>query len=231
MKRPGLYHIIYVHILILVCFLPGTPVDAQSVSAGGSVGTNSTSFGKGFGASNQQPSLINKNNMHFSMQVGTSFSASNFGTALTNFVSPAISYQFSKKFTLQVGATIRNSFINYNSGINPFYGEVQPFHGNVTYTTLWASGTYQVNERLILRGTVYRDFSMFSEPGQNNPFYNIDSRGAILDLTFRPSDRVQIGVHMEYHQGYNPYRNPYGFGRNSYGMGGYSPMSPFLPGW
>lgn len=195
-------------------------------------------FGKNFGGSTQQqPGLLNKNNLHFSMQLGSSFSSSGFGTALTNYISPAISYKVSNKFTLQFGATVRNSFIDSRFSGETYYGTMQPYHGNVTHTTLWASSIYQFNERLIMRGTVYKDFSMFSQPAPNNPFSNIDSQGAILDVTYRPSKNVQIGLHMEYHQGYNPFRNPYGYGMSPFGYGGMGGRSgfgggnPYLPGW
>ena len=225
------------HILILAFLFTGITVNAQSAGVGGTMNPN---FGKNFGTSGQQqPGLLNKNNLHFSMQLGTSFSSSGFGTALTNFVSPTISYRVSEKFSLQFGATIRNSFIDSRFSGDTYYGTMQPYHGNVTYTTLWASGTYQVNERLILRGTVYKDFSMFDAPAPNNPFSNVDSQGAILDMTWRPSKNVQVGLHMEYHQGYNPFRNPYGYGMSPFGYGGMSPMgrggigasNPYLPGW
>jgi hypothetical protein len=232
MKQAKIYHIIYTHIIILAFVFSGISANAQTSAGGGTINPN---FGKNFGSSQQKPGLLNKNNLHFSMQLGTSFSTSGFGTALTNFVSPSFTYKVNNKFSLQFGATVRNSFIDNRYAGETYFGTVQPFNGNVTHSTVWASGIYQPNERLILRGTVYKDFSMFSPVDPGNPFTNIDSHGAMLDVTFRPNSSFEIGVHMEYHRGYNPFRNPYGYGcgMGPYGRGGfgYGFGDPYPVGW
>ncbi len=170
----------------------------------------------GLYGSGLQSSPINTqggNKVHFSMAMGTSISTfSGYGSFFRTFLAPSLSYNLSPKMSLMGGAIVNNYFFNADKDYqSPFYEQ-----GNITSTTLWLSSRYQINQKLSLTGTVYKDFT----PRINQAFeklnWNDERHGVILDLEFRPNKNMQINTRFEYHKGRPDYYNPF-----------YAPIDPF----
>ena len=129
--------------------------------------------------------------------LGTSFSS--FGPGFNTFgtyVAPEISMPVSNKFSVQVGLGYSQLFFN-TPGETMFSGN------NSSYGSIYISGTYQVNEKLTIRGTGYKTFLLnpnnFNETG-NTSFYDFSNQGVILDVDYKVSDKFRIGISFEYRE-------------------------------
>ena len=135
-----------------------------------------------------------------------------FGT----YIAPEISMPVSKKFSVSFGMGYSNMF--FNSPVE------SGFQGNSrSYGNLFVSGTYQVNEKLIVRGTAYKTF-MLNPPSaikQINPQYiDFSSQGVIFDAEYNVSEHFKVGVSIEYRE--QNYPSFYDFNRS-----GINNLSPF----
>lgn len=157
-----------------------------------------------------------------SVTLSTSFSTfgpgyNTFGT----FISPEISFPVYKKFSVQVGLGYSSLFFN-RPGENMF--GTNPSQ----YGSFYVSGTYQVNEKLSIRGTAYKTFLLNPAPpeGKLNPHaLDFSNQGVILDMNYKVNDHFQINASFEYRkQNYPAFYNN--------GMGGYGndQGSPFIYG-
>jgi hypothetical protein len=167
-----------------------------------------------------------KTNFHLTAGAfaGTSFgSGEYFGT----YVSPEVSYRLSPKFTLSGGATIVNSFGN------PYYypmgeGSMSQPASNQTRTLLFASGSYQLNKRLMISGTVYKEFSMFSHEPTSTRNYSDEYQGMIMGVDYKVGKNIFIQGQIEISN--NPYSR-HGYPSSSFGRGfggsGFNQYPPF----
>jgi hypothetical protein len=150
---------------------------------------------------------------------GTQFTAtSGYGSGLSTYVSPTLTYPVSKRFLLRGGIGIVNTSLY---GVKPFYSTAEQgsYTGNFTQAMIWVSGQYQLNDHLTLTGTAYKSFDVMNDHPSNSSFYRNNPQGALLNVGYKVNDVFQINVEVGYSKGYNPY--------NSYGI--YSPYSPFDP--
>jgi hypothetical protein len=194
-------------------------VSAQENVSGSSSGSLENRFSKDFDSKHFKNPSIGGGNLHFNMQLGTNFSSfGRYGNVFSNYLSPAITYRFTKKFNLQAGATITNSFINQNFD-DSSEGIYQPFKGNITFSTIFIRGQYQLNQKLTIGGTVYKEFTLFNTTTPINPYFNIEGKGMIIDIYYRPLKNLHINASFEYYDGNNPYRRSI--------WGDYNLCSPF----
>ncbi len=99
------------------------------------------------------------------------------------------------------------------------------FSGNNTqYGSIYVSGTYQVNEKLRIRGTGYKTFLLNAQPAgeTTNPHMaDFSNQGFILDVDYKVTDDFRIGISVEYREQNYPSFYPYGSngigGMNGYG--------------
>ena len=144
-----------------------------------------------------------------SVSLGTSFSTFGSGyNAFGTYIAPEISMPVSKKFSVSFGMGYSNMF--YNSPVE------SGFQGNSrSYGNLFVSGTYQVNEKLIVRGTAYKTF-MLNPPTTikaiNPQFIDFSSQGVIFDAEYKVSEHFKVGVSIEYRE--QNYPSFYDFNRN-----------------
>ena len=155
-----------------------------------------------------------------SVSLGTSFSTFGSGyNAFGTYIAPEISMPISKKFSVSFGMGYSNMF--YNSPVE------SGFQGNSrSYGNLFVSGTYQVNEKLIVRGTAYKTF-MLNPPTTikaiNPQFIDFSSQGVIFDAEYKVSEHFKVGVSIEYRE--QNYPSFYDFNRNGINNFGGSPFS------
>lgn len=148
----------------------------------------------------------------FNISFGTTF-ASTFGSGsyFGTYVSPHISYPVSKRFTLRVGGTLTTTLGNT-------YNEPYPnragfsYFGNFNRSFVYAEGAYQLNDRLIVTGTVYKEFNLNQNPFPTNEAVSYDNKGMILGVDYKVSENVFIRGQVEISNGRNPYQySPMGF--------------------
>ena len=164
------------------------------------------------------------------VSLGTSFST--FGPGFNTFgtyIAPEISFPVYKKFSMQVGLGYSSMFFGH-SGENMFAANPSQ------YGSLYVSGTYQVNEKMSIRGTGYKTFLLNPTPQEEtvNPgAMDFSNQGLILDIDYKVSEHFRINASFEYRKQNYPayyYGNPQngccapnnfnpGFG----GFGGFNP--------
>ncbi len=155
---------------------------------------------------------------------GTGFgSGSYFGT----YVSPQVSYRLSPKFTISGGATIIQSYGSlYYYPTNE--GSMGQPAANQTRTLLFASGSYQLNKRLVVSGTVYKEFNMFSQEPSSAKNYSGDYQGMIMGVDYKIGKNIFIQGQIEISN--NPYSR-HGYPGSSFGSGfgnnGFNQYPPF----
>ena len=154
-----------------------------------------------------------------SVSLGTSFSTFGSGyNAFGTYIAPEISMPVSKKFSVSFGMGYSNMF--YNSPVE------SGFQGNSrSYGNLFVSGTYQVNEKLIIRGTAYKTF-MLNPPTTiktiNPQFIDFSNQGVIFDAEYKVSNHFKVGVSIEYRE--QNYPSFYDFNQNGINNFGGSPF-------
>jgi len=160
------------------------------------------------------------------VSLGTSFSTFGYGfNAFGTFISPEISFPVYKKFSVQVGLGYSNLFVS-RAGENLFGSNVSQ------YGSFYVSGTYQVNEKLTIRGTGYKTFLLNpTPPGETaNPrAMDFSNQGVILDMNYKINEHFQINASFEYRKQNYPVYYPYNstgfdhFGGSPFFDSGYGP--------
>ncbi|MCX6282905.1 MAG: hypothetical protein NTW31_01510 [Bacteroidetes bacterium] len=149
----------------------------------------------------------------FHVTAGMEFSTSSgYGSGFTEYVVPTISYPLGKKFLISGGLAIANT--NYFNA-RPFYsGDLfQPYNGNYTSLTVFASGTYFVNDRLTISGAFYKEIPVAGKTLSYSPYNPISqqgSQGFNVNLQYKLGQHFFIQAGFEMNQNRNPYSiNPY----------------------
>ncbi len=155
--------------------------------------------------------LVKKPEYHVSVGMDF-FSASGYGSGLTQYVAPSISYPIGKRFVLSGGLVVANT--NYFNARPLFSGDAfQPYSGNYTSLTVYASGTYFLNDRLTISGAFYKEIPVAGRSVAYAPYGNSTmqgSQGFKVNAQYRLGEHVFIQAGFEMNQGRDPYNiNPY----------------------
>ena len=156
-------------------------------------------------------SLLKKPVYH--VTVGMDFSTSSgYGSGFTQYVVPTISYPLGKKFMISGGVAIANT--NYFNAKPWYAGEgFQPYSGNYTSITAFASGTYFVNDRLTISGSFYKEIPVAGKPLSYSPYNPVSgqgSQGFNINAQYRLGEHVFIQAGFGMSQGRDPYNaNPF----------------------
>jgi len=197
------------------------------------------SFGQAFGSNVKQDTEskteITQNEKQgfkpdVKVSLGTSFTSfapgySSFGT----YIAPEISMPVSKKVDISFG-------IGYSSIFNSSLEGGTFGSSPSSYGSIYFSGTYNVNEKLSIRGTGYKTFLLnptnFSETNNSN-YFDFSSQGAILDVEYKVTEHFRINASFHYReQNYpdyyfgnpnNSFGSPNNFSTGFGGLGGFGP--------
>ncbi len=158
----------------------------------------------------------------YHVTAGMEFSTtSGYGSGFTQYVVPTVSYPLGKRFLISGGIAVANtSYFN----ARPFFtGEnFTPYNGNYTSLTVFAQGTYFVNDKLTISGAFYKQIPIAGKPLVYSPYYPISQQGAQglnLNVQYKLGEHVFIQAGFEMNQGMNPYDvNPYA-PRHAHGLG------------
>jgi hypothetical protein len=193
-------------------------------SASAQVSSNGNQSGNSF-LGNSKPKL--------NMSLSSSFSSYGNGlTVIGTSVLPQITFPISDKFSLKAGIGYSTLF---------FGGDNQSMYSSAptSYGHLFVSGDYIVNEKITLRGTAYKTFSLGSNPmvaGENESVINdFSSQGFIMDIEYKVTENFRVNVGVEYRQQNYPFYQPgmmqsnqfNGFGNNSGNFQHQSGLNPF----
>ena len=129
-----------------------------------------------------------------SLSLGTAFTSFGYGfSGLSSYVAPTVSLPISKKFSVRVGMGYSTMWMNAPSELGAPY--------NSSYGSVFVSGSYQVNEKLVVSGTAYKTFLLNSSSQGNslNSSYNdFSSQGFMFDAEYKVNEKFRIGVSVEY---------------------------------
>ncbi|MEA5108898.1 hypothetical protein SDC9_14860 [bioreactor metagenome] len=154
----------------------------------------------------------------FSLQTGAEFGMFNNGSMLNTYLAPVFSQPLGKRLTLSAGAMISNTTFN-NAWIFDPAGELSGFSGNITTTTLFGSGSYQVNERLTVTGAAYKTINPAFNSRLSPDKLQMEAQGVSMGVGYRINDNLHIGAEIRMQQGnsnfYAPFANPASPFRNS----------------
>lgn len=141
----------------------------------------------------------------FNLSAGTSFStAGRYGSALTSWVTPSVSYPLGKRFSIHGGLSLVNEYFD---GVRPLYGATEaPYSGNLTSAIIFIDGRYQLSRRLTLSGGAYKQIPLLEDSPGNSPFYRQDRQGYYLNAEYRVTDHFHIEAGFGYSKGNSPYR-------------------------
>lgn len=180
--------------------VPAVLIAVILILSGLNTSTNAQQFGSNL-KENGQIVTDNSSKKGFTPDVrvslGSSFSSfgpgfNSFGT----FIAPEISFPVNKKFSFQAG--IGYSSIFYQAPEQNLFGGTPASYGSV-----YLSGTYQVNDKLSIRGTGYKTMLLNPVPGkdnQNPAAMDFSNQGVILDLNYKVSDHFHINASFEYRE-------------------------------
>ncbi len=183
-------------IILLFNIILAFPVIAQVSDEGfPKTDTNGTVINNNY-SNTYQKSYIKKHfasteNMHFSFQTGASVMSFGNSSVFSTYVAPQLNFSLTPKLNITVGTIALNSnfnnmmYYNYNEGTT----STVP---NSTQMFIYLQGDYQVNNRIKIRGTTFREITNSSNPN-NNPFsfnqIGVDFK--ISDNIFMSADFIQ----------------------------------------
>lgn len=152
--------------------------------------------------------LFQPRKFDYGLTLGSEFtSISGFGSGLSTYVTPRISYNVSKRFSIGGGLSIIQT--NYFGAKSYFQNEQNSFsNGNYTSAVLFVSGQYLVNDRLTIYGSAFKQFPITQDPLPYNPFNPVSKNGAQginFNVSYRVGKNVIIQGSFRYSEGMNPY--------------------------
>ncbi len=124
-----------------------------------------------------------------------------YGSLFGTYVAPHIGLQISDRFRLQTGGTFSWSSVTEQAA------EGLPNTGALP-SNIYVSGSYLVNPKVIISGTIFKEFSLLS----NNPdekvhprAFSYDRDGFIIGASYRPTENMRIEARFGYSRGDSPY--------------------------
>lgn len=176
---------------------------------------------------NQDGALITPpKRMQTHVTLGTQFSTSSwYGSGLTTYVSPSISYQVTPRFSVRGGVTISNTtMFNYR----PWYAlENSPtFDANFTKAVLYLEGSYRITDKLTISGAGFKEFTITDNSNFYNPYSNNEPYGIYLNADYKIAEGVHIQAGFGYTRGYTPYMGSPMYDPSPFSGGSFYP-SPF----
>jgi hypothetical protein len=124
-----------------------------------------------------------------------------YGSLFGTYIAPHIGLQVGDRFHLQTGGTFSWSTVTEQAA------EGLPTTAALP-SNIYVSGSYLLNPKVIISGTVFKEFSLMS----SNPVekvhpraFSYDREGFIIGATYRPSENMLIEARFGYSRGDSPY--------------------------
>nr|WP_255481265.1 hypothetical protein [Pontibacter sp. Tf4] len=165
-----------------------------------------------------KPTIVPAPRVDYNLELGASYN-SYFGAS--TYVKPTARYQITDRFRGYASFTyVHNMPQNYVAGTSEGGTIMRRTNGQQQYIVS-VGGDYLVNDRLILTGNVWKDFSaMPKDLGAYNNYNYLGRQGADFSATYKITDNFSVTGAVRYSEGGSPYYSPYyntGFGRGPFG--------------
>ena len=147
---------------------------------------------------------ITKRKLRFSVEFGTAFGASRYGSSFGTYVAPHFSYPLSKRFSISAGAYIAG--VSPIARTEPVTMNGYPYSPLYPRSLIYAEGAYQLTNNLTVSGTVYREVNAFNQ-NPAYPGYNAGLRGVIMGVDYKINDHAFIRGEIEFSNGRRSYFN------------------------
>lgn len=165
------------------------------------------------------------------VSLGSTVMSSGSGSAFMNYAFPKLRMSPNEDLQIETGVLMMNTSMNnfqpYNAAGQMSQNSI---NSNFTDSYAFASGTYQVNDNLVIRGSAFKKFNMNSQMQQQThpQAFNFDAHGMNVGFRYKLSENSSIGASFHYQKG----ADPFGHGYNNSYYNGFSPLdrtSPFSP--
>lgn len=169
------------------------------------------------------PSILEMPRLSYNLSVGAIYN-SHFGAS--SYIQPTARYQISNRFRAHASFMFINTMPSDYTTSTPEGGTVVRRSNGQQHYIASVGGDYLVNERLILSGNIWRDFSsMPTQRNTFNSFYSPGRMGADFSASYKVTDNFTITGGVRYSEGASPFSSPFynpGFGNGfSSGRFGY----------
>lgn len=150
---------------------------------------------------------LKANHTQFSLSAGAFVMGNKQNAFYGSYVMPMVRFYSDKRFSYGFGASISTS--NFNSGIIRSNEEksnllIQPRINN----TIFVYGSYQVNDKIQVNGSVYQQINPNAIPSKHINFNNPSSRGINFNIFYKASETSTFQFDFNYskgNQGLYPY--------------------------
>jgi hypothetical protein len=153
------------------------------------------------------PSQVSSHNkLKVNVTVGTEFwTAPHYTSGIATYLTTGLSYPVSKRFSVGGGIGVINTT---PVGSHATYGE---YYGNTgsTNALIYVTGQYLLSQRLTVTGTLFKEFSIFSNSPQNQHYQNNLPQGGYMKINYKINDFMQIEAGVGYSRGVSPYYNSF----------------------
>ncbi|MGD0710896.1 MAG: hypothetical protein ABR968_06905 [Bacteroidales bacterium] len=134
--------------------------------------------------------------MHLSFETGVSFMSFGKQSAFNNWYAPALTYDLTPKFQLTAGAIALYGKSTFQTGLNSEGVSIFPQSTGVGQYFVFAQGTYLLNSKLTLSGTLFKEVP-------NNQINSNALSISHVDATYKVSDAFSISAGCTVVKGYN----------------------------
>ncbi|MBD1396916.1 hypothetical protein H9Q13_07045 [Pontibacter sp. JH31] len=164
-----------------------------------------------------KPSMLvmPSNRISYSLSAGASF-GNGFGAT---YLEPTVRYQVSPRLRVFSSMTYLSVMSQQYTDVTPEGGTIMRRTSPSSHFIMHAGADYLVNNRLILSGSVWKDFSNI--PAQNPAYSNFMTpgrQGMDFRATYKITDHFSVTGGMRYSDGaspfYGPFSQPASFGRS-----------------
>lgn len=145
-----------------------------------------------------------KDKLDFNFSVGTSFMVMpKYGSTLSHFVAPQLTYKVSDKFRISSGVLFQYSSLNttQTAAAESSFMFLRPkyqFNGFV-------AGEYDINEKLTLTGRVFAGSTVVDVPGLNPDTYRFATYGVAGGFKYKLSEHASFQAEIQLTRGNQPY--------------------------
>lgn len=151
-----------------------------------------------------------------SVSMGSSFfTGFNGASVLGTNISTNTLFPVKPKFQIETGISYQTYFIRSgNASVGE--GQNQKNANNISLGTIYLSGIYELNPKVTLRGTTWKQFDLSSPKTTLNPrSLDFNAEGVNFGINYKVNDHFQFDASFEYSNGYNPNRMQH-FGGSMY---------------
>lgn len=149
----------------------------------------------------------------FSLNTGVGLGRWGNSSFYNSFLNPHIGQQISNRFSVGGGLMLMHHNFTF-SGSSASEGAMPPLrNGNFNQAVIYGSGSYLVNDRLMITGDAF--YSLHEQNPYFQQFNGRNGKGFSMGFDYKVSDKISIGGGIRYAEG----MNSWGFG-NPMMMGG-----------